>query len=201
MSFEDMPLTRYRDRIIRNRGGALAWPSDPRDTASYYLFCMARYAMVKSTIGFNPFGSTHFTWIDLGIERMGFRNLIHLDEALGAYRDKFSTCFIDYVPRNLVANLPAYFGGTACFGRCSMASGFFTGRAYYMKRFCGEIEKEEFLTCLEAGYGHADEQLYPRIFFRFPEIFDWYVGDYTEVITNYARVHEKPESPIRNDPQ
>ena len=44
MSFEDMPLTKYRERIIRNRGGALTCPSDPRDTASYYLFCMARYA-------------------------------------------------------------------------------------------------------------------------------------------------------------
>ena len=197
MSFEDFPLTKYRSRIIENRGGALTCPSDPRDTASYYLFCMARYAMVKQAIDFNPFNSTHFCWIDLGIERMGFNNLIHLDEALGVYRNRFSTCFIDYVPRGLVEDLPAYFGGSACWGRCSMASGFFSGRADYMQRFCNEIEVE-FLTCLAAGFGHADEQLYPRIYFRRPELFDWYIGDYTEVITNYTGVYEKPESPIRN---
>ncbi len=158
---------------------------------------MARYAMMRRAIQNNLFGSTHFCWIDLGIERMGFNNLIHLDEALGVQRDRFSTCFIDYVPKTLVEDLPAYFGGNACVGRCSMASGFFTARADYMLRFCNEIEAE-FMRCLEAGFGHADEQLYPRVFFRHPEIFDWYVGDYTEVITNYAAVYEKPGSPINH---
>lgn len=197
VALEDFPLSGSRDRIIQNRGGALTCPSDPRDTATYYLFCMARYYMMKATIARNEFSSTHFCWIDMGIERMGFNNLIRLDEALGQNRDRFSTCFIDYQPRELVENLPEYFGGNACWGRCSMSSGFFTGNAEYMEKFCNLIETE-FFACLEAGYGHADEQLYPRIYFRHPEIFEWYCGDYTEVITNYATVREHPESPIQN---
>lgn len=197
ISFEDFPLTKHRGRIIENRGGAIQCPSDPRATASYYLFCMARYAMMRTTIEDNPFRSTHFGWIDLGIERMGFQNLIHLDETLGVHRDRFSSCFIDYVSRELVTNLQAYFGGTACAGRCSFSSGFFTGNAKYMLEFCNEIEAE-FMCCLGAGYGHADEQLYPIVYYRRPELFDWYVGDYTEIITNYAWVRELPGSPIKN---
>lgn len=197
MSFEDFPLTHHREKIIKNRDGSLLCPSDPRATASYYLFCMARYAMMKSAIHFNTFNSTHFAWIDMGIERMGFNNLIYLDEALSVRRDRFSTCFIDYVSRDLVADLPVDFGGKTCFGRCSMASGFFTGNAKYMREVCDEIESA-FLNCLGAGFGHADEQLYPIVYFKRPELFDWYCGDYTEVITNYAGVREHPESPIRN---
>jgi hypothetical protein len=153
--------------------------------------------MMRMTIKNNPFGSTHFGWIDLGIERMGFQNLIYLDEALGVHRARFSSCFIDYVSKNLIENLSAYFVGSACAGRCSFSSGFFTGNAEYMLEFCNEIEAE-FMRCLEAGFGHADEQLYPIVYYRRPELFDWYVGDYTEIITNYSGVREKPESPIRN---
>lgn len=197
MTLEEFPLSKYRDRIIENRSGALWCPSDPRATATYYLFCMARYAMAKRVMVDNPFESTRFGWIDMGIERMGYKNLVHLNDALGAQRDRFSVCWIDYQSRPLVEDLHAYFGGGGCYGRCSMSSGFFTGDAKHLTEFCNEIEAE-FMICLEAGYGHADEQLYPRIFFRKPDLFHWYPGDYTEIITNYSMMREQAGAPIRN---
>ena len=196
-SFEDFPLTRYKDRIIQNRGGSPWCPTHPRSTASYYLFCMARYAMLKQTIADNPFGSTHFAWINIDIERMGFQNLVHLDEALAAQREKFSTCFIDYVPESTVRDLDAFFGGRTCQGRCTMCSGFFTGNARYMREVCDRLEAK-FLYCLDAGYGHSDEQLFPMVYFDAPELFDWYPGDYAEMVTNYAHVYDRVEQPIRN---
>lgn len=197
MLFEDFPLTRYTEKIIDNRGGKPC-PVAPRATASYYLFCMARYAMLKLAIRDNHFKSTHFGWINVCIERYGFQNLVHLNEALGVQREKFSTCFIDYVPKSLTDNLDAYFGGRReCYGRCSMCSGFFTGGAKYMYEVCDRLE-DEFLRCLEAGYGHADEQLYPLVYFARPDLFDWYPGDYAEMITNYAHVYDRVEQPIRN---
>jgi hypothetical protein len=196
MAFDHFPMTKHRAAIIANRGGNWC-PTDHRNTASYYLFCMARYAMLKQVIGANPFKSTHFGWINICIERMGFQNLLHLDEALAVQRDRFSTCFIDYVPRDVVNNLAGYFHGKACVGRCSMCSGFFTGNAKYMTDFCNRIEGE-FLRCLKAGVGHADEQLYPLVYFKDPGLFDWYLGDYSEMITNYAHVYARPEQPVRN---
>jgi Bacterial protein of unknown function (HtrL_YibB) len=195
-SFDDFPLTKHRPAVIANRGGPWC-PTDPRNTASYYLLCMARYAMLKRTITENPFNSTHFGWVNICIERMGFKNLVHLDEALAVQRDRFSTCFIDYVSREVVSDLIGYFHGKACVGRCSMCSGFFTGNAKYMADVCNQLEGE-FLRCLKAGVGHADEQLYPLVYFKDPTLFDWYCGDYSEMITNYAHVRDRAEQPVRN---
>lgn len=200
MSFEDLPLTKYREQIIDNRGGVSGCVVDPRNTASYYLFCMARYAMLKKAIQDNPFGSSHFAWINICIERMGFNNLVHLDEALGLNRDKFSTCWIDYIPRDVVEDDSRYFGVNGCLNckaSCSMCSGFFTGNARYIQEACDRLENE-FFECLAKGYGHADEQLFPLVYFKKPELFDWYVGDYKQMITNYAGVYENPGAPIRN---
>lgn len=197
MRLDDFQIAKYYWWITLNREGNPQCRSDPRNTASYYLLCMARYEMMRRATRANPFKSSHFAWINICIERMGYKNLVYLDDVLRAQRDKFSTCWIDYVPKSLTANLPEYFGGRDCIGRCSMASGFFTGSAPYLKRFCDAVESE-FLRCLKAGFGHSDEQLYPLVYFKDPELFDWYVGDYNQAVTNYANVREAPEAPIRN---
>ena len=193
-SFDDFPLVKHRDRIIANRGGGPC-PSDSRNTASYYLLCMARYAMLKHAIADNPFESTRFAWINVCIERMGPHNLAHLQEALGQQRSKFSTCFIDYVDEQTMRNLSHNFGPN-CRGRCTMCSGFFTGDAKHMRDVCDRMERK-FVECLERGYGHADEQLINLVYFDAPDLFDWYLGDYQEMITNYARVYLRPERPLR----
>ena len=182
----------YRDKIHKNRSEK-PYNFDNRNTASYYLFCMSRYIMLKDVIEKNPFNSTHFSWINFCIERMGYQNLIRLDEALSIKRDKFSTCYIDYIPETLVKNVNEYFQ----WGRCSMCSGFFTGNAEYMYKVCDLIENK-FLEYLEQGYGHADEQLYSPVYFQNPDLFEHYYGDYQQMITNYTFVYDAPEPPIHN---
>ncbi|MCJ7636568.1 MAG: hypothetical protein MUO21_03680, partial [Nitrososphaeraceae archaeon] len=96
--FEDFPLNKYRDKIVENR--KIHPSADPRNTPSYYLFCMARYAMIKQTIDENPFESTHFAWCNICIERYGYKNVMALEDVMAQYRDKFSTCYIDYIPKD-----------------------------------------------------------------------------------------------------
>ncbi len=190
-SFEDFPLTQYRNKIIENRR-VNPYRFDDRNTASYYLFCMSRYAMLERAMAENPFNSTHFSWLNICIERMGYKNLIELSSVFEQQRDKFSTCYIDYRPKELVANLPEYFRYG---GLCSMCSGFFTGNKYYMGEFCREIQSK-FMDFMNAGYGHADEQLFSAVYFDHPEIFDVYYGDYTEMITNYTNIKERCLEPL-----
>jgi hypothetical protein len=182
----------YREKIISNRKKNV-YQFDNRNTASYYLFCMSRYSMLKETIETNPFNSTHFSWINFCIERMGFKNLIRLNEGLAVNRDKFSTCYIDYIPQSLIENTKEYFK----LGRCSMCSGFFTGNKEYMYKVCDLIE-DKFLQYLDLGYGHADEQLYSPVYFENPELFEHYYGDYQQMITNYKFIYDAPEPPIYN---
>ena len=188
--FEDFPLNTYRNQIDQNRVKNPS--SDPRNTVSYYLFCMARYAMVKQTIDSNPFDSTHFGWINICIERYGYKNVMALTDVMEIYRDKFSTCYIDYISENMITNLPEYYQR----GRCSLCSGFFTGNSKYFKEFCNLIE-EQFVQYVNLGYGHADEQLYSPIYFKRPEIFEVYFGDYNSMVTNYVRVVDDSDKVIQ----
>ena len=183
----------YRNKIIENRKSH-PYYFDKRNTASYYLFCMSRYIMLKEVIDNNIFNSTHFCWINFCMERMGYKNIMYLDEALSVNREKFSTCYIDYVPHELVLNdTKEYFK----FGRCSMCSGFFTGNTYYMYNVCDLIENK-FLEYLEQGYGHADEQIYSPVYFQNENLFEHYYGNYQEMITNYKYIREDSSSPIVN---
>lgn len=38
--------------------------------------------------------------------------------------------------------------------------------------------------------------MYSPVYFKYPELFDHYYGDYTEVITNYCYVYDHPERPL-----
>jgi hypothetical protein len=198
-TFDDIRVTslsktfaEYRVQINENRKKK-PYHFDPRNTASYYLFCLSRYWMLQETIQSNPFDSTHFCWINFCMERMGYKNLLHLEECLSVYRKKFSTCYIDYVPKGLVENTAEYYQ----VGRCGMCSGFFTGEKYYMYKVCGLII-EKFQKYVEEGYGHADEQLYSPVYFENPELFNQYFGDYTEMITNYVFIYDRPREPVHN---
>jgi hypothetical protein len=185
-------FAQYREIIAENR---IKYPYefDPRNTPSYYLFCMARYIMLKQVVTKNPFGSTQFAWINFCMERMGISNIRRLPEAMAVNREKFSTCYIDYIPESFVRNTEQYFKR----GHCSMCSGFFTGNGEYMYRVCDAMENK-FLHYLDLGRGHADETLYPSVYFDDPSLFEHYYGDYQEMITNYVWIYERAENPLRN---
>lgn len=189
---QETKFREYRNKIIENRKKK-PYVFDNRNTASYYLFCMSRYAMLKETIKSNVFGSTQFCWINFCIERMGYKNVKNLDEALSVNRERFSTCYIDYVPKRLVEDTSKYYE----YGRCGMCSGFFTGNAKYMYEVCDLIE-DKFVKYVNEGYGHADEQLYSAVYFENPGLFEHYFGDYQQMITNYVYIYENAEAPIRN---
>jgi hypothetical protein len=121
-------LVEYKNKIKDNK----------RIECNHSLYSIIQYSKfewMKRTGLENPFNSEHFVWINICIERMGYKNLIHLDEALTNIRNKFSTCYIDYVSDKLVSDLDEYYK----FGRCSMCSGFFTGNKEYFSEFCLKI--------------------------------------------------------------
>ena len=193
-------VNQHRSKIAENR---LKCPYnfDDRNTPSYYLFCMTRYAMLQETISDagEPFPgaccATHFAWINMDIERMGYLNVAAIERFLTAEpRDRFSTVYIDYIPESLtkIESLPVYFK----WGRCSMCSGFFTGSAFYMAKVCSLIE-DKFLECLALGYGHADEQLYSPVFFENRSLFHFYYGDYQSMLTNYTGVRVDASTILR----
>ncbi len=190
IDFDNIPLVKKYYQIIKENRIKNQYQFDARNTASYYLLCMVRYWIMLQEIDHND-GTTHYSWINICIERMGFQNLMHINDIVSTNRDKFSTCYIDYQPKQLVNNYKEYYR----YGRCSMCSGFFTGNRYYMTQFCNKI-LNIFDEVTNAGYGHADEQLYSIVYFRNPEIFEFYLGDYSEMIANYSHVYACTNKPL-----
>ncbi len=168
---------------------------ESRNTPSYYLLCMARYELLLDAMNNNYFNSTHFAWCNICIERMSWRNNIFFPKIWQEFRDKFSTCYIDYQPKVLVLNnINEYYRYG---GPCSMCSGFFTGNKQYMTQFCNEITAT-FYEVLSLNLGHADEQLFSIVYFKRPELFEFYYGDYSEMIVNYGWIYDRPYEPIKN---
>ena len=193
IEFMDIDIvSKNYQRVIDNRNKT-GYNVDSRNTPSYYLLCMARYDLLLKTMKLNPFHSTHFAWCNICIERMSWKGGIYFPKIWQEFRDKFSTCYIDYQPKTLVSNIKEYYK----WGRCGMCSGFFTGNTYYMTEFCNEIiaSFEEMLT---HEVGHADEQLFSIVFFKRPELFEFYYGDYSEMIVNYGWIYDRPEEPVKN---
>jgi len=179
-------------QVIQSNRRKCPYAFDPRNTASYYLLCMSRYLAMQEAIASDQ-DSTHFAWINIDIERMGWTNLKELEGALAIHREKFSTCYIDYIPESLVMNTPEYFK----WGRCGMCSGFFTGGREFMRAVSQKLH-EAFVHYADLGYGHADEQLFSVVYFQNQELFDYYYGDYHQMITNYVRVKEHGDAVVRN---
>lgn len=192
MEFSDIELVKaHYEQIAATRREKGTY--DPRNTASYYLLCMARYECLLHAMEENPFGSTHFGWCNICIERMHWKSAAVLPEILREFRDKFSTCYIDYQTMAKARNLADHFKPP----HCSMCSGFFTGNLYHLSTFCHKIiEKFQSMAALQLG--HADEQLFSLVFFENPWLFEFYLGDYREMVVNYGYLYERPEQPVRN---
>jgi len=192
VEFEDLEVVKGNAVKISEDRRIRGYNPDPRNTVSYYLLCMARYELLQDAMRRNPFASTHFAWCNICIERMDWRAGYVFPAVWGEFRDKFSTCYIDFIPKSRVDNAAWYWQ----FGRCSMCSGFFTGNLTYMSLFCERI-LEAFANATAAGVGHADEQLFSIVFFQDPSIFEVYFGDYQQMVTNYGWIRQAPDVPVR----
>lgn len=190
--FEDFNLVRECDaQLTANR---VVRPSqDPRNTVSYYLFCMLRYEMILEVMAGNPFGSSHYAWCNICIERLSWKGGPTFANVWSEFRPKFSTCYIDYQSRARASDIVGYYSPALC----GMCSGFFTGNHYYFGAFC-HLVLAKFRECLALGLGHADEQLYTLVYFEHPELFDVYLGDYFSMITSYGWLVDDAHAPVHN---
>jgi Bacterial protein of unknown function (HtrL_YibB) len=78
--FDDMiikgkTVAELREIVIENRTNK-PYEFDNRNTASYYLFCMRRYAMLQEVINVNKFNSTYFGWINFVLNEWEFQMYI-----------------------------------------------------------------------------------------------------------------------------
>ena len=180
ITFNELKYSKYIDQITQNREKNQKNYPDPRNTPQYFCATMNKFDMLDQAIDLNPFKSTHFAWIDFGYCQQDANTELVLKN-LSLKRDKFSCCLIDYFPRDQ-ALIPERYYKTG--GPCTVAAGFMTGNSLYMKDIINFMY-EEFISVINSGYGHAEQQLMYILLLKYPELFDIYVGDYHCLLENY----------------
>jgi hypothetical protein len=134
-----------------------------------------RYSLMMRTLDHNPFNSKYFAWMNICIEHQGFKNLLHLEEALAIHRNKFSilidTQYTEYSPE------------------ISVYSGFFTANIDHMQQICRLI-----LNDLSENPTLTEKQIYCKICAEYPQLFEYYYGTQSDPMTNYIYAYNVPSN-------
>ena len=180
-SLNELLFYSYRGKIESNRQTIMSC-ADPRNSVNYFILTCSKFLLVEKTIQNNYFPSedSYYAWIDFGLGKNGTQQTSWIDEIISTKRQKVSFCYIDYTPINIMNNYQEYYK----FGRCGTAGGFFTGARKYLLKVC-ELLKQQFIDTVEAGYGHAEEQLIPVVYNKHQDLFEFYFGDYNFLLSNY----------------
>ncbi len=186
-AFADLPYYRYLEKVRQNR--LTVKPCfDPRNSPEYFTIICSKFTLLNDTIDQNYFGQedNFYAWIDFGLVKNSGPDYDSIKAITNVYRRKCSFCYINYTAEHIMNDYDKYYSrirwGTAC--------GFFTADRTHMKQLCIFFDEEAVKT-IELGYGHGEEQVIAVIYHEHPELFEFYYGDYNELLCNYVY-------PIRN---
>uniref|UniRef100_A0A6C0DSA1 Uncharacterized protein n=1 Tax=viral metagenome TaxID=1070528 RepID=A0A6C0DSA1_9ZZZZ len=168
------------DNWIRHK-----WPIEGRCTASYYLTCMFKIHALKIAQERSDFKATHYFWVDFGCSHVAYSKTFHADalRMLGSPRSKVTVQMIRYWDRGERENL---FESVKA-GTCGLACTVFSVEKTYIARLY-TLMLAVFYELLFKGIGHTDEQVMSVAYYRDPEMFNLYYGDYYSVISNYHHI-------------
>lgn len=196
ISLEESPYYEYRDLIRENRKN-IKPSADPRNTPLYFVTVSSKFHVIKDAITQDYFNTSalskksYYAWVDIGLAKVTGAHKDQLYRALSVKREKCSFCYIDYTPEEIMRDPNIYYSH----GRCGTACGFFTGERDNMLTLC-DLFKDMFTDTVTKGYGHAEEQLIPPIYHDQPSLFEFYFGDYNELLANYDDVRISPLKPL-----
>ena len=185
----------YKDNwniIIDNRKSNTHYIGS-RNTPSYFLICMFKINALHLANQLNYFNTSHFAWIDFG----GSHVMRDFDNATRKMLDnpleKIRFCYIHYRSKDELLNMKEWYSGG---GKCGIAGGAFTVQKEYVSKLYNGMFSifHETLLC---GIGHAEEQILTYFNNRYPELCNYYYGDYYSILTNYHEPIEDIKSIIK----
>lgn len=181
ISFEQLPYYPYYEKIKLNREkNKVINACGFKDTPSYITTVNSKIALVNQVIQENPFGSTHFAWIDFGLFHIASDKFIAEDHTFDILSDKIKLEFMQPIEHDTPLNTHKQY--TKIYGM--IAAGFMTGDITHWKKFLYYFE-EEFFKAITLGYGPSEEQVFPVIMIKHPDFFQFYYGKYESILSNY----------------
>lgn len=181
-ALEDLPAYAQVERIIEaHRTHPILNASPFKDTPLFVALVWSKLTLVERAVALDPFGDSHYAWIDFGLHQVPPR---HLEQDRVFARP--SACVRLLMMRSFTAEEVADPGYYSYF-RGHVAAGYITGSGESMKRLRALFDREA-AWALERGYGPTEEQLLPVICVQDPELFEFHYGDYGHILENYVCV-------------
>jgi len=153
--------------------------SSTKDTPLYIILNNNKFFFMEKAIELNPFNSSHFIWMDFGINHVA-KNTELIHEWITQIPDKIKQLCINPYIENIVPKI--YFQNI--WHNC--AGGLFSGSKENLKKYITLFKQKTEQIYNEEWY-HIDEAVMTMVQRENIDIFDFYYGDYEAIISNYLK--------------
>ena len=182
--FEDTYFYKYKDRLeqLQKHYHILNGHLE-HETPLYIILNNNKFDFMENAIQLNPFNSSHFIWMDFGINHVAL-NTEKIHEWINLVPDKIKQlCINPYVENVQNKEMFQYIYHHT-------AGGLFTGSKENMLKYA-EMFKAKTEEIYQDDWYQIDEAVMTMVQRDNPELFDLFYGDYQGIISNYL-------SPINN---
>ena len=147
------------------------------ETPMYIILNNNKHDFMESAIQLNPFGSSHFMWMDFGINHVAL-NTERIHSWIYKIPDKVKQLCINPYIENISDKemFQCIYHHTA--------GGLFTGSAQNLLEYAALFKKKTEQIYAEDWY-QIDEAVMTMVQRENPDLFDFFYGDYNGIISNY----------------
>ena len=147
------------------------------ETPLYVILNNNKFHFIEKAIETNPFQSSHFIWMDFGINHVA-QNTERIHEWILHVPDKIKQlCINPFVEHgenhNIFHNIYHHTAG-----------GLFSGNAEYLKKYSNAF-KAKTEQIYNEGWWQVDEAVMTMVQRENAEWFDFFYGDYNGIVSNY----------------
>ena len=149
------------------------------ETPLYVILNNNKFCFLEKTIELNPFNSSHFIWMDFGINHVA-KDPEYIHEWITKVPDKIKQLCINPYIENIEPK--TYFENI--YHNC--AGGLFSGSKENMLNYIG-LFKEKTEEIYREDWYQIDEAVMAMVQRENYELFDFFYGDYEGIISNYLK--------------
>lgn len=193
MSERDIPVNKWRSQIeslhhikTNDPGLPLATRgvfSSSKNSVNYHILMYSKVDLVDRAITLNPFNSSHFVWLDMGIKHVALQ-IEEIYNWINYIPDKMRLLEITKFQTRNVDVLAQYsfleHGTGGCGG--GLLTGNIASWCLFRELFLGTAKH-----MMDNGFLFLDEAIYAYLVFKYRELFDNYYGWFPDICQNYLR--------------
>jgi hypothetical protein len=172
--YKDLSRLEELQKIFFIRNGRL-----DHETPLYVILNNNKFCFMEKTIELNPFNSSHFLWLDFGINHVA-KDTDYIHTWITNIPDKIKQlCINPYIEK---IDPKIYFENI--YHNC--AGGLFSGSKENMLKYI-ELFKQKTEQIYSEDWYQIDEAVMTMVQRENYELFDFFYGDYEGIITNYLK--------------